>query len=821
MGIREQTRDMWGFPSMDALGQDLRYGARMLRRGPLFTIVAVGTLAIGIGASATVFSVADAVLFRPLAVTAPETLWELRMSAGAGIGRKDGAISASAFDELRLAADFASLVAFQSANPAAIARPGEDDGPSARPEIVSGNYFSVLAPGVAAGRLLGQNDTVRGAAPVAVLSERLWRSRFNRDPGIVGGSLTVNGTSVTVVGVASPRFGGMTIDRPAEIFLPMTLAHVVDGLPMAQGHLSVRVAVRLAEHSDPGVAADRLSALYAPMSPFGPGAPPPRLMLVPAWHGISDARPQLERPLLIVLGLVGVLLLIACANVGNLLLSRFASRQAEFAIRMAIGAGRRRVVQQLLVESLLISALAAAFALFVAMNAGALLVHLIPSRAPLALDLALDPRLIGFTAAIALLAALLVVAASAWRLASMDGAAVLREDSRIVAAGRRTLAHTLIVAQVACSLLLLVGAGSMLRTLWNLTHIDPGFTADRGFLVTVNAAGRVTDTARLPAYYESLRTRLARTPGVAAASLIQFPVMGEGATTGTVDVPGFIPVSDDDRWCRFFQVGPDFFASAGMSLLRGRGIEARDTAGGERVAVANESFARFYFGDVDPVGRVMSNNMRIVGIVRDARYDKLRDPAPRAVFVPYVQTRIRTGMTFVVRSAGGITLPDAVAAASAAVRDHDAALPFQVMTLPDQVMRTVSRERFLATLTATLSLLALVLACAGLYAMVAYSVSERRSEIGIRVALGARRADVIRLVLRQPVLTTAAGIAVGLPGAYLVMRTMASLLFGIRPFDGLTVGVSAAVLLAVAAAAALIPAYRAASTDPQDCLRCR
>ena len=496
-------------------------------------------------------------------------------------------------------------------------------------------------------------------------------------------------------------------------------------------------------------------------------------------------------------------------------------RQSEFAIRLAIGAGRRRVVQQLLVESLLISALAAAFALFLAMNAAALLVHLIPSPAPLALDLALDLRLIAFTASIALLAAFLAVAASAWRLARMNGAAVLRADSRTVAAGRRTLAHALIVAQVACSLLLLVGAGSMLRTLWNLTHLDPGFTADGGFLVTVNAAGRGADATRLPTYYETLRTRLARTPGVASASLIQFPVMGDAATTGTVDVPGFTPVSDDDRWCRFFQVGPDFFASAGMSLLRGRAIEPRDTAAGERVAVVNESFARFYFGDADPVGRVMSNNVRIVGVVRDARYDTLRDPAPRAVFVPYVQTRIRTAMTFVVRSAGGIALPDAVAAASAAIRDHDSALPFQVMTLPDQVMRTVSRERFLATLTATLSVLALVLACAGLYALVAYSVSERRSEIGIRIALGARRVDVLRLVLRQPVLTTAVGIAVGLPGAYLVMRTMANLLFGIRPFDGLTVGISAAVLLAVAAAAALIPAHRAAGTDPQDCLRCR
>ncbi|MCA1558956.1 MAG: ABC transporter permease [Acidobacteria bacterium] len=654
-----------------------------------------------------------------------------------------------------------------------------------------------------------------------MLSERFWRSRFNGDSGIVGSSLTVNGTSVTIIGVAGPRFGGMSIDRPAEIFLPMTLAHLLDGLPMAQGHLSVRVAVRLPERGDPGVAADRLSTLYAPLSPFGPGAPPPRLTLLPALHGISEARSQLENALVVVLGLVGVLLLIACANVGNLLLSRFASRQPEFAIRMAIGAGRRRVVQQLLVESLLISTLASALALFVAMNAGALLVHLIPSRTPLALDLALDARLIGFTAAIALLAALLAVAASAWRLARIDGAAVLRADTRTAAAGRRTLAHALIVAQVACSLLLLVGAGSMLRTLWNLTHLDPGFTAEGGFLVTVNAAGRVTDTARLPVYYESLRTRLARTPGVAAASLIQFPVMGDGATTGTVDVPGFIPVSDDDRWCRVFQVGPDFFTSAGMSVLRGRGIEPRDTASGERVAVVNESFARFYFSDADPVGQVLGKDMRIVGIVRDARVDKLRDPAARAIFVPYVQTRIRTAMTFVVRSAGGIALPDAVAAASAAIRDHDSALPFQVMTLPDQVMRTVSRERFLAALTATLSLLALVLACAGLYALVSYSVSERRSEIGIRVALGARRADVIRLVLRQPVLTTAAGIVVGLPGAYLVMRTMESLLFGIRPFDALTLGVSAAVLLGVGAAAALIPAHRAASTDPQDCLRCR
>lgn len=823
LGIREETRDMWGFPLMDALMQDIRYGTRMLWRAPLFTAVAVLSLAIGVGASVAVFSVGDAVLFKSLAAREPQALHSLRWVTSFGAGSKVMyAIPRSDFEALERATDFADLTAFQAADPIPVSVSEASEAYDARVDIVSGDYFQELGVGAFRGRVIEPTDAVSGAPPVAVLSHRFWRSLLDADGSAVGRQIVVNGSRVTVIGVAPQGFGGLMIDRPADLFVPVGLSRLAAVQPPGT-EPNLRVVARLPADGNPVVAAERLTALHNPIAQSSRKllAPPQTVVILdPAAHGISDARPFLERPIWVLLGLSSILLALACANVGNLLLSRFWSRQTEFAVRLAIGAGARRLVQQVIVEAMLVAVLAATAGLIAARITSPMLVHLIPAPSgQLSLDLPIDRRLVAFASLISIAAALLVALATATRLVRMNASRALRADARSTASGRRSLARALIMAQVACSLVLLVGAGSMFRTVRNLWSVDPGYRVEGAFAITASPS-HLTNNQPLPGYFEELRGRLSQVPGVSSASIVQFPLMGRAATTGTVDIAGFVPTSDDDRWANMFFVGPDFIQTTGMRLVRGRGIEAQDSSGAQPVSVVNQAFARFYFGASDPVGQLVNGKVRIVGLVADGKYNSLRDPTPRAMFVPHAQARTRSTMTLVVRSAPGAPLQDVVASATAAARAHDPVLRFDVVTMPEQLARSIARERFLALLIGLLSLLALTLACAGLYGVVAYAVSERRGEIGIRIALGARRHDVIRLVLGQPLLMTALGIAIGLPGAYAVTRAMGTLLFGIAPLDAITVLASSTLLFGISLAASLAPATRAASIDPQESMRC-
>jgi predicted permease len=807
-------RSGWSFRTIDTLAQDLRFASRVLRRTPVFTAAAVLSLAAGIGASAAVFNVADAVLFRPLAARAPQELRSFRIVQTLGAATKvaDG-VDAGTFREIQRTARFATFAGYRLLEDVnVVVHAGSAPAP-VRAELVSSNYFSLLGVGASAGRLIGEEDGATGVVP-AVISERFWRAAFNRDPAVVGRVIALKGVRVEIAGVTR-SFRGMVADRPADVFLPSTAARAVEGFPSAA---SIQLVVRLASGISVAEAEQRMAVLHAAVSPKRiPGAVV-RVELPSARLGASETRGSLARPLGLGLALVAILLLVASANTGGLLLARFASRRGEFGVRLAIGAGRARLVRQLLVEALMLAAMAAAAGLVVAAVAGPLLVLSIPSSEPLDYELRFDWRLMAFTAAISVSAGTAAAGASLFRLLRSDPAAMLAGNLRTVAGSQRRLAGVLIAAQVACSLLLLVGATGLTRTLMNLRNVPAGFNAHDTFSVDFSLAGRPGDPAQNQEYLLRLHERVATAPFVAAATFAQFRLMASAATTGTVEVAGFAPSGDEDRWVRMYFVGPKYFETLGMPLLLGRDLNAADRSGRERVAVVNQRFATFYFGTASAaIGRTINRNIRIVGIAADARYDTLRDQPPRVMFVPYAQAPPRSAMTLLVRSAGDRQA--AMRAVLEAIHAYDPGLKTTVTTGDNWVAATLSRERFVASIALTISVLTVFLACTGLYAAVSNAVAQRRGELAVRLALGATPADVIRLVIQDPIRTTLLGIAAGVPAAYVLMRAAASLLFEVPPFDVSAITLCGMALVLVAALAALGPAVRAARIDPIRALR--
>jgi predicted permease len=812
--IRQKARDFRTAGAFDTLAQDVRYGARLLRRAPAFTVAAVLSLGIGIGSAAAVFNVADAALFRPLPVLAPEQLRQVRATLSLGAGRKVmGGVDMPTLLAMQRASDLGHVVGFRVVDDVPfVAASGTRR--NVRVELASSNYFEALRVPALAGRMPSADDPTDMSI---VVSEHLWRNALGSDPGVVGRAVTLNGAPAVIAGVTR-SYRGLVADRPADVFAPLSSAAIVD---RATASAPVRLLLRLDPGVPTAVAEERVAALYVGSASSLVRGDELRVELLSAQRGVSDAREALERPLWIGLAFAGALLLVACANTGGLLLARFASRRGEFAIRLAIGAGRARLVRQLVVEALLLAGIAAAAGLLVSRLTAPVLLQSIPiGAAALDFELRFDWRLVAFTAVAASFAALFAAGASLWRLFRSDPASMLVSEARSIVPARRRLAGALIAAQVACSLLLMVGAGSMSRSLINLHAVDPGFDTTRTFALTVDTAGRILEKPALAAYYGRLRDRLLAAPYIGSVSVVQFPLLTGAATTGTVDVAGFTPATDDDRWVRMFFVGPEFFETLGMRLVLGRGIGPNDMAARDRVAVVNKEFARFYFGRPDlAIGRHVNGDVRIVGVAADAQYNTLRDRPVRAMFVPYTQPGARASMAFMIRPSGDRGL--AMSSALQAARAHDPELKLKIMSLEDQVLSTLSRERFVAALAGALSALAIFLSCGGLYGSVAYSVSERRSELAVRLALGATRTDIVRLMLGTPLRTAAVGLIVGVPAVYVAMRGVSSLLFGVAPFDMWTLLACSGALLIVVTAAVVWPARRAARIDPLEALKSR
>ena len=812
LAVRERTRDAWSFPRLESLLQDVRFGVRLLVQTPLYTAVAVLSLAIGIGAAVAVFNIADAVLFRPLPIRAPEELRAFHIEMRMGAATKDvSGVPEDALAEIQRGADFADFIGFRTAEGIALDTGAGGEGRSIRVEFVSRGYFQTLGTDAVVGRVL--HDIDHEGAPSAVISERLWRAAFSRDPAVVGRPLRLNGHTLTIVGVVR-GWRGLVADQPADAFVPLHVNRAVD--PAAADQI-VRLVGRLRPGVTTAVAEHKHAALYRVALPSIGRRIDLQATLDDASRGVSDARSSLERPVMLGLGLAAVLVLVACANTGALLMSRFLNRRGEFGIRIAIGAGRPRLARQLSIEALLVAVLAASLGLLAGWLAAPLLMQMMPqSDAQAAFELRFDHRLIAFTAILAVACAASAVAASLFKLWRGDVSGLLAVEARSLARGSRRVTRTLIAAQVACALLLTVGAISMTRTLANLRKVSLGFDVRRTFVVDVNAAGLVSKEDAAD-YHRVLRDRIAALPGVEHSTMSQVGILTSSSTTGTVDIAGYVPASDEDRISRMFFVGPDYFETLGMPLIAGRLLTQQDLSGRGHRAVINERFARFYFGaPTNALGRMVNTDIEIVGVVSDARYNTLRADLSRAMFLTYLGKE-RRQMVHTVRAHRD--LAQVMASVRDIVLQHDSRLRPRISTGDALVAAAVGRETFFATIASVLAALAIVLACAGVFAAVASAVSRRRGELAVRIALGASGRDVVGLVMKDPLMTSLIGAAAGMPGAYLLLRSASSLLYGVPAFDPVTVLGSSIGLIAFALLAAAWPAKRAVSIDPVLALR--
>ena len=810
--IRERTRDLRSLRWLDALVQDARFGLRLLVRTPLFSAVAVLSLALGVGAAVAVFTVADAVVFRPLPVRSPGELrsFHVDVNIGGGVKTLTG-VPEPAVASLQSGATLADFIGFRTSDEVAF---GLDQGAATRMtrvEFVTPNYFSVLGVSPETGRPLDRQDDRVTPVPV-VVSERLWAAVAG-PVGAIGRAVSLNGRPAVVVGVTR-RFTGVNADRPADVFAPLSAGSMVDP---TQANFIVQLLARLRPGVSTAAAEENLASLYRVTMPGLSNSAQIHATMRDAANGISGAREALERPLRLSLALVAVLVFIACANTSALLLSRFVTRRGEFGVRIAIGAGRSRLARQLAVEALIVAVAAAGLGLAAGWLAAPLLMRSMPETgAQVAFALRLDHRVLLFTAALTLVCGLGTAAAPLIRLWRADGTALLNGEARTLVAGSRRITRVLIAAQVACSLLLIVGAVSMARTMANLRSVSLGFDSARLFVVNVNAAG-LRPASEMAAFHRELHERIAAVPGVGQATMAQLGVLTSSSTIGSVDVAGFTPAADEDRITRIFFVGPDYFGTLGIPLTAGRGFLAQDFGPRTTAAIVNERFATFYFGSpANALDRIVNRDIRIAGIVADAHFNTPRDEPPRVMFVPFPAAQ-RPSMAHIVRAAGDPAA--AMRAVLDVVRAYDARLRPRIATADELLDAALARERFFTVVAWVLSALALTLACGGLYAAVAYAVSQRHAELAVRVALGAAPRDVILLVLRDPLTTTIAGIAAGVPGAWLLMRSATALLFGVAPFDAATVAICAAALILFALAAATRPALRALRIDPVPALR--
>jgi predicted permease len=831
---------------------DLRYSFRTLIRNPGFTAMAVLSLALGIGANAAIFSLLDAVLLRTLPVRQAEQL--LFLETGEPSLKRSTNISYRTYERMRgqdqLLADACYFGFATRVNASFNGAPEVIEG-----QLVSGSFFSTLGVDAALGRTFTQaEDSESGNQQVAVISDAYWKQRFGASPLIVGQNLIVNNQPFTVVGVTPPEFFGVIVGSAPDLFLPSrsgelilprrtrisdsTLPFILARLQNGIGEEQARSALSLISQQG------ALEAAGAELTPQKQQAIQQQsLRMLPATQGFNALRQEFSKPLRLLMAVVGLVLLIACANVANLLLARAAAREKEIALRLALGASRWRIIKQLLTESLLLALLGGAFGLLLASWSSGLLLAVLSggkntfsAGARLSISAPFDLRIAGFTTLVSFVAAIVFGLAPAWRATRLDLTPSLK-DGRM-SSGSRWFGwgRTLVVTQVAVSLTLLVGAGLFIRTLGKLRNVDLGFQREHVLVFSVDPQLIDYRREQIGGLYKQILERIGGVPGVTSASLSRQGLLSGSGTQGSITVPGFTPPPQENQLSRsgdrveldvpyLSQVGPNFFRTLGMTILRGRDFSPQDNETAPRVAIVNEAFARYYFGSRDPIGRRFDRGeedggeVEIVGVVKDAKAESVKEQTPRTFYVPFLQDPSAwRETTFQVRTTGDPLA--VVAAVRREVQSLEPNLPvFRVKTLEEQVDETLGQERLVATLASLFGVLALLLACAGLYGVFSYSVSRRTRELGVRIALGAKRSDVLSLVLRQGMTLALVGIALGVSGAFVVTRYLESLLFGVRATDPLTFAVTSIVLAIVALAACYIPARRATKVDPVIALR--
>lgn len=840
--------------------QDVRHAFRILAKNPGFAAIAVLSLALGIGANTAIFTLIDTVILRSLPVKSPEQLVVLAINPE----KPSTAFNYPDYEYIRdHNRSFSGVVATNNGNsPLAFSVPGE--GTAGRSEVVSGamvsgNYFDVLGVTPAIGRLFTPDDNkTEGAHPYAVLSYALWQRRFGGDPRAIGRAITLNGSPFNVIGVARRGFFGTSVGNTADLYVPiMMLPQINRGVRQwkTRHFWWLNVIARL----KPGVTmraatpeADLLWQQIVTSDPERKPAPAYQKdrdkgdhgLLLPGSAGYSYLRNSFSKPLTVLMIVVGLVLLIACANVANLLLARAAARQKEIAIRLAIGAGRGRLISQLVLETLVVSFAGGMAGLLFAWWGVHVLLGLMPKRAvPMELNVTPDLRVLGFAFGVSLLTGLVCGLVPALQATRPDLVSSLKNEIRGTGGGRFDLRRTLVVAQVAISLLLMIGAGLFVRSLGNLKTLDPGFVRESVLMVNVNPQASGYKGQRLREFYERLLTRADGLREVRAASLANITPLAGSRWNDDVTFQNYHWKPEEKPYLDFNAVSPRFFETLGIPILLGRDFRDQDSPAftpdpkpnpgppdrkigpPPGVVIINETMARRFFPHESPIGQrlcrsdkfKMEESYEIVGVVKDARYFGVREAVESMVYVP--NWRDGAGSrTLCIRSTSN---PERlVAAVRREVAGIDPAIPvLQTLTMADQFDNNIAQERMVTTLCGFFGVLALLLAAIGLYGVMAHSVARRVREIGIRMALGARSGEVLWLVLRETALMVGLGAAIGLPAAFATTRLVSSFLYGLTPQDPASIAGSTLVLLAITALAGYIPARRATKVDPMVALR--
>jgi predicted permease len=836
---------------MESLIKDLKYGFRGLLKRKGFAAIAVLTLALGIGANTAIFTLVNAVMLKSLPVSHPEQLVLFSDTTGEGTSTHDTPMTGewkrfsypSYLYFRNHNESFQDIAAFRSGESRLSVRRAETQGAAATRasgHLVSGNYFPLLGVGALRGRLLTPDDDKPNAPPAAVMSYRYWEQELNRDPSVVGQTFIINGTNFTVVGITPQEFFGTRVRKAPDFWLPlafhpqvelrksfldnnqvsfmMLLGRLKPGVSIGQAQATVNLQLQqfLTELAGSQLTDERRRANQETYIKLAEGG-----------GGISGLRLMYSKPLHMLMAIVGMVLLIACANVGSLLLARATARKAEISLRMALGASRWRIVRQLLTESMLLAAVGGVCGVLLAQWGVTILVNLVAKESPL--DTRPDAGVLAFTFGVSIVAGLLFGLIPAVRASKTDLATAMKEKARTGSRfWRFNLSSAMVVLQVGLSMVLLTGAGLFARSLLNLQHENVGFDRSNTLLAGIDPRLAGYKPAELPALYQQVLDRLGNLPNVRSVSMATYSPMSGSHRASSIVIPGYTPQPDEDVVVEDVLAGPKYAETLGIPLLRGRDLTMRDNVSAPRVALVNETFANRYFKDQNPVGRNFTFDdetdngkmLEIVGVVGDVKTEDAREKPDPAVYRPILQIADEAAylVNIQLRTAGD---PNSFGqAVRQTINGIDDKIPiYGITTLEQQVGDTLKQDRLIAQLVSFFGALALVLACIGLYGVMAHGVARRTNEIGIRMALGARGGNIAWMILRETLTLVVIGLVIGVPTALFAARFISAQLFGLKPADPAALIAAGVVLTLVALLAGYVPARRAARVDPLRALR--
>jgi predicted permease len=847
---------------MSNLAQDIRYALRQLRNAPGFTFTVVLTLALGIGANTAIFTLVHAILLKSLPVSNPNQLYRIgdtdNCCVNGGYVSSDGDFDIFSYDLYKhleqSAPEFEQLAAMQSGSNIMNVRRGNGVAKPLHSEYVSGNYFSTLGVAAFAGRLMTASDDIPGAPPAVVLSFQSWQTDFASDPSVIGSIVSIQGQPVTVIGITPPAFYGDRVrDTPPSFWIPLSLEPIIERDNSILRHPATNwlyAVGRIRPGTEIGPLTKKLSAALRQYLAILPdysrdgrstSIPKQHVVLSPCGGGIQNMQQETGNGLRLLMAISALVLLIACANIANLLLARGTARRAETSIRMALGASRKALIQQMLTESILLGCIGGIVGLGVAYAGARMILSLaFPDSPQLPIHATPSLPILGFAFALSLLTGVVFGIAPAWIGSHSEPAEALRGVNRSTRDRSSLPQKSLIVFQAALSLVLLAGAGLLTQSLRNLEHQSFGISTANRYVIHLDPYSAGYTNERLPALYQQLEQRFSALPGAKSVGLALYSTL-EGDNWGECIYIQGRPAPGPDSQCgsSWDRLSTNFFDTVGQPVLRGRGITDQDTATSRFIAVVNQSFVKKFFPNEDPIGKHFGNDgqqyadsFEIVGVVADAKYNSPREEFRPMFFRPITQRLMTykepsaiTGESrsmyinsITLRMSGDQQNVESLVRHTLAEIDPDLTI-IDLHSLDYQVAGNFNQERLIARLTTLFGLLALLLASVGLYGVTAYSVARRTSEIGVRMALGATRASVVAMIIRVSMLQIGIGLAIGIPVTLICGRLVASQLYNVRTYDPIVLGASVLILSACAILAGFIPARRAASIEPMQALR--